>query len=199
MIASTSEHRTWAHRLPAGAKFAALLASTAAVLWTESVPALAAILAAAAGLYLSGGGGFAAQGLRALRGILIVAAVIGLWHAVALSPGSAARVVLRLVIAVALANFVTMTTRVGDMTALFDRALAALRLPARYRRRIALAMALTIRFIPVLGDKAARLSEAFRARSRRRLSPKLVLPLSLLAIDDAEHVAEALRARSGTD
>lgn len=199
MIASTSEHRTWAHGLPAGAKFAALLASTAAVLWTDSVPALAAILAAAAGLYLSGGRGFAAQGLRALRGILIVAAVIGLWHAVALSPGSAARVVLRLVIAVALANFVTMTTRVGDMTALFDSALAALRLPARHRRRIALAMALTIRFIPVLGDKAARLSEAFRARSRRRLSPKLVLPLSLLAIDDAEHVAEALRARSGTD
>lgn len=197
MIASTSEIRTWAHRLPAGAKFAALFAATALVLWLEAPPALAAALAATGGLYLSCGPAFARQGLRALRGIAIVAAVIGLWHVLAVSAGSAATVVLRLVIAVALANFLTLTTRIGEMTALFDRTLALLRLPKAPRRRIALAMALTIRFIPVLGDKARRLTEAWRARSPRRLSPKIALPLSLLAIDDAEHVAEALRARSG--
>jgi len=36
------------------------------------------------------------------------------------------------------------------------------------------------------------------ARSRRRPGWQLVLPLSLAALDDADHVAEALRARGGT-
>lgn len=199
MIASTSDIRTWAHGVPAGAKFAALLLATAAVLWITAIPLLAAALLLTAVLYLSCGWRFAMLALRALRGIAVVAAIIGLWHVVAVSPQSAALVVLRLVIAVALANFVTLTTRISDMTGLVDALLGRLGVPAAPRRRIALAMALTMRFIPVLGVKARLLTEAWRARSPRRLSPRIALPLSLLAIDDAEHVAEALRARSGTE
>lgn len=197
MIALTFERRTWAHRVPAAAKFAALFAAMLAVVAAASLPAQAAILAGVATLYLSCGADFARAGLRALRGLVVVAVLIGLWHGLTGHPQTGALVVMRLFASVALATFVTMTTRLQDITALIDRALAALRVPAAARRRLALAVALTIRFIPVLADKAARLAEAWRARSPRRVSPRIVLPMALLALDDAEQVAEALRARGG--
>ena len=50
----------------------------------------------------------------------------------------------------------------------------------------------------VLTDKAQMLMESWRARSRRRVGWRIILPFATLAIDDAERVAEALRARGGT-
>ena len=64
---------------------------------------------------------------------------------------------------------------------------------------IGFAMALVIRFTPVLFAKAGTLIDAWRARSPRRPGWQVVMPIALLAIDDAEHVAEALRARGGLD
>ena len=136
-------------------------------------------------------------GLRSLRGIVLVGLLIGLWHTLAGAPDIAALVVLRMFTAVAMAGFVTMTTRLDEITALLDRVLAALRVPQALRASVVLAIALTIRFIPVLIAKGQSLTESWRARSPRRMSPRLVLPMALLAIDDSEHVAEALRARRG--
>lgn len=196
MLALTSEIPTWAHRVPAGIKFAALFGATLGILSTTSIPAQIVALSAVAGLYVSCGTNFARAGLRALRGIVLVGLMIGVWHTLTGAPQTAALVVLRLFTAVAMAGFVTMTTRLDEITGLLDRILASVRLPQEVRTRIALAIALTIRFIPVLLAKGQGLSESWRARSSRRVSPQLVLPMALLAIDDAEHVAEALRARS---
>lgn len=197
MIALTSEIPTWAHRVPAAAKFAALFVLTVAVVAPRWLPGPGLALAGAAALYLSCGLDFARAGARALRGIVVIAVIIGLWHWATGAAETGMLVAGRLVAAVAFANFVTMTTRLDDTTALFDRALGRIGLPAAPRRRFALALALAIRFIPVLADKGARLAEAWRARSRRRPGARIVLPMALLAIDDAEQVAEALRARSG--
>lgn len=197
MLALSSDIPTWAHRLPAGRKFAALFGASLAIALARSLPVQGAILMAAVALYLSCGPIFARAGLRALRGLAVIAALIGAWHWLMGAPETAALIVLRLLSAVALANFVTMTTRLEEITALVDRALAALRTPAVLRRRLALAIALTIRFVPVLSEKATRLTEAWRARSPRRASFRIVLPMAIMAIDDAEQVAEALRARGG--
>lgn len=59
------------------------------------------------------------------------------------------------------------------------------------------AIVLVIRFIPVLRARAQGLIEAWRARSPRRAGWQVAFPITLLAIDDAEQVAEALRARGG--
>ena len=56
---------------------------------------------------------------------------------------------------------------------------------------------LMVRFIPVLQGRFAQLGLAWRARSRRRPGPRLIAPLSLSLLDDADHLAEALRARGG--
>ncbi|WP_323035627.1 energy-coupling factor transporter transmembrane component T [Pararhodobacter sp.] len=197
MIALTSEISTWAHRVPAGVKFAALFGATLGILSTTAIPAQIVALGVVAGLYASCGANFARAGLRALRGILLVGLLIGLWHTLTGAPQTAALVVLRLFTAVAMAGFVTMTTRLDEITELLDHILTTVRVPQTYRARIVLAIALTIRFIPVLIAKGQGLAESWRARSVRRMSPRVVLPMALLAIDDAEHVAKSLRARGG--
>ena len=64
-------------------------------------------------------------------------------------------------------------------------------------RTLALAIALTIRFLPVLSDRLSRIAEAWRARSARRPGWRILVPATLATLDDADQVAEALRARGG--
>jgi biotin transport system permease protein len=54
-----------------------------------------------------------------------------------------------------------------------------------------------IRFIPVLSDRLSQISESWRARSPRRPGWRILTPATLAALDDADQVAEALRARGG--
>jgi biotin transport system permease protein len=197
MIAATFDRPTWAHSVPAAVKFGTLLVVTIVILRLDSPQALGLMLLALAALYLSCGLALARAGLRALRGIAIAAALIALWHLVTGRPDAALVLPLRLILAVLAATFVTLTTRLDEISALVDRLLALVRVPAVPRRRLALAIALTIRFVPVLRDKGAALSDAWRARSPRRPGVRIALPLALIAIDDAERVGEALRARGG--
>jgi biotin transport system permease protein len=106
---------------------------------------------------------------------------------------------LRLAAAVGLANLVTMTTRLDDRTDVVLRLLSPLGRLGIRTAPIGFAMALVIRFTPVLFAKAGTLVDAWRARSPRRPGWQILMPITLLAIDDAEHVAEALRARGGLD
>jgi biotin transport system permease protein len=46
-------------------------------------------------------------------------------------------------------------------------------------------------------QRMAALNDAWRARSARRAGWRLAFPATLAALDDAERVAEALRARGG--
>jgi biotin transport system permease protein len=64
-------------------------------------------------------------------------------------------------------------------------------------RSVELAIALVVRFTPILAQKGQTLALAWKARAARRLGWRVITPFAVLAIDDAEHVAEALRARGG--
>lgn len=64
-------------------------------------------------------------------------------------------------------------------------------------RAIELAAAMVIRFTPILADKGAALALAWRARARRRAGWRVIVPFLVVALDDADHVADALRARGG--
>ena len=106
-------------------------------------------------------------------------------------------IVLRMITAVGLANLVTMTSKLSAMMALIERLCAPLRFVGVRPDRVALAMALVVRFVPVLVGKGQLLILSWRARARKRPGWRIILPFAVLAIDDAEHVAEALRARGG--
>lgn len=197
MLTLTSPVDTALHRIPAVVKLAALITVTTVVFGITNLWVLAVILSGAMGLYLSGGTGLLIYGLRLLRPLWPFAAMIVLWHLWRGSPALGAAVLLRMAIAVMLANLVTMTTRLDDMIALITRAAAPLRHVGLPPRRLALALALAIRFVPEMLQSAERLSLAWRARSARRPVHRLIAPLTLAAIDAADHVAEALRARGG--
>ena len=198
MLALTSDIPTWAHRLPAGGKLLALalaslaLYSAPAPLWVLAVGAVLAL-----GLYLSCGWTFARKGAQSLRGILFLALLIFAWMGWTRGGETGVLHAGRLVVAVALANFVTLTTRLDAMSDVFMRLFGLVGLPLVIRRRIALALALAIRFVPVLSARAGRLHMAWRARSAKRAGIALIMPMVVSAIDEAEQVAEALRARGG--
>lgn len=198
MLTLTSEVAIWAHRLPAGVKLAALAVVTTALFRLHGPLPLASALATVAAVTLTGGPAFAAQSARMLKPLWPFALMVGLWHLITRDIAGGAEVILRMAAAVAAANFVTMTTRLTDMQrvlAWLCRPLAPLGLPPE---RLALALALVIRFIPVLSDRAAQITSAWRARSPRRPAWRIVAPLTAAALDDATNVADALRARGGS-
>jgi biotin transport system permease protein len=197
MLTLTSPVEIWAHRLPAGLKLAALAGATTLLFALHGPLPLALCLAAAVGLYSAGGPRFTAAGLRLLWPLWPFVLVVGLWHLSTGDPMGGLVVLLRMITAVALANFVTMTTRLSDMIAVFQwlaRPLAPFGLSPR---RLALAVALTIRFIPVMLDRLSQITQSWSARSPRRPRWRVLVPTTLAALDDADRAAEALRARGG--
>lgn len=197
MISLTSEFRTPYHDWRAGPKLLGLSLFTFAIFYLDGILASFGVTALVALAYLLAGRDFARQGLRMLRPMLYFVVIIMVWHWVTDSVLDGVVIVLRLLAAIAAANLVTLTTRLEDMLDVIQRSLARLGLPRTARRRFALAIALVIRFTPVLVQKGAHLIEAWRARSVKRPGWRLVMPMALLAIDDAEHTAEALKARGG--
>ena len=193
MLTLTSPCETALHRLPAGGKLALLAALTLGLMVLTDLRLIAAAALATAALYLAQGLAFTAHGTRMLRPLWPFLVVLALWHGISGEIARGAAIGLRLLSAVALANLVTMTTRLDDLIAVLERLaqpLARLGLKPRV-----LALALAIRFTPVLLDKTRVLMQAWRARSPRRPGWRVVLPVLLIALDDADHVAEALRAR----
>ncbi|MEQ9259436.1 MAG: energy-coupling factor transporter transmembrane component T [Roseovarius sp.] len=197
MISLTSPVRTWAHGWPAGLKLAGLCAATLVLFFIESVPAHLAIFGAVLGVYALPGRVFLATGMRRLRLLWPFILVVMLWHLWEGSVAQGVAICLRLLSAVALANLVTMTTRLTDMIAVIRWLAAPLRRVGLETRALELAVALTIRMTPVLAEKGELLSASWRARARRRAGWRILLPFTLLALDDADHVAEALKARGG--
>jgi biotin transport system permease protein len=197
MLTLTSPVPTPWHRLPAGAKLAGLFLFTMLLFAVDTPWALVPVAVAVAALYLPGGKVFVRHGLRLLRPLLPFVAVVAIWHIATGKAEYGALICLRLLSGIGLANLVTMTTRLSDIVAVIERLAAPLARFGIRPRLLGLAVALVIRFIPVTAERMARLTEAWRARSARRAGWRIALPATLGALDDAEHVAEALRARGG--
>lgn len=197
MLTLTSPVETWAHRLPAGAKLAALAVTTTSLFALTGLLPMVMALALTGALYLSGGRAFGVTGARLLWPLWPFVVIVVLWHLWIGNAFAGLVIVLRMVIAVALANFVTMTTRLSDMVAVFQWLARPLHLFGLSPRRLALAVALVIRFIPVMLDRLDQIGQSWRARSPRRPRWRVLVPATLAALDDADRTAEALRARGG--
>jgi len=197
MISLTSPVETRAHGWPAGAKLAALCAATLLLFAVEDLAVQAAFCAGMVVLYALPGRAFLRVGLGRLRMLWPFVALIVLWHLVTRDTAAGLVIALRMITAVGLANLVTMTTKLSDMMAVVRWLATPLRRFGVKTRSLELSVALVVRFTPVLATKGQMLTLAWRARSRKRAGWRVVMPFTVLAIDDAEHVAEALRARGG--
>jgi biotin transport system permease protein len=148
-----------------------------------------------AAMILICGADFARQSLRALRPLIPLIVLLALWH-LWLRETQGITIITRMIIGVAGANFVTMTSTLTDLTRVIERIARPLhRLIAP--KTLALAVGLTIRFVPTMLIRADQITESWRARSPKRPGWRVLLPSTLGALDDATHTADALRARGG--
>jgi biotin transport system permease protein len=120
-----------------------------------------------------------------------VQVIFGGWEA-------AAVMALRLVLAVALAALYTLTTPV---MATLDAVQALLRPFRRWidADRVGLALALTIRCVPLLAELVREVLDARKARGAEGSLLALAVPVIVRALRTAEHLGEALTARGFDD
>lgn len=197
MISLTSPVETWAHGWRAGVKLALLCVATVVLFRLDGLVCQAVALLGALALYALPGRVFLSNGLRRLWVLWPFVVVILVYHVVTGDTAGGAAIVARMISAVALANLVTMTTRLADMMAVVDWLMTPLRALGINTRPVGVAMALVIRFTPELARKGQMLSLAWQARAGRKPGWRLIPAFTVLALDEADHVAEALRARGG--
>ena len=186
------------HRAPAGAKLA-LLAVLTTVLVVSRSPLAVAVAAAVCLLGYAVAGWsprVALQQVWPLRWLLLVLVPFQLWTA---GWRAAVVVVGTLVVAVAAACLLTLTTRVGDLLDTLVRLLSPLRLLGVDPERAGLTLALAVRSVPVIGAAAREVADARRARGLERSVRALAVPLVVRTVRHAERTGDALAARGFDD
>ncbi len=190
---------TAVHRAPAGLKLAVLALLGVALFATDHLVVVAAALA----LVLAAGLLWARLPRRALlaqvRSVWIWLVALFGFHLLVTGPLVGAVAVLRLLTLVLAAAVVTATTRVTALVAVIERLTSPLRVFGVRPARIGLVIAMTLRFIPLVADRAARIREAQAARGADRVRPAMVVPLLVQVLRMATTVGEALDARGAGD
>ena len=197
MISLTSPVETRAHQWSAGLKLGLLCFVTGILFFIDHLVFHSLFLLTIAVLYALPGRAFFKSGWQHLKILWPFILIVALWHLWTGEVQEGATIILRMMSAVALANLVTMTTRLTDMIDVVHFLAQPLYRLGLNCRALELAIALVIRMTPVLVSKGQNLTWAWRARSNRRSGWRIILPFTVLALDDADHVAEALRARGG--
>ena len=197
MLTLTAPQKTMFHKISAGRKLLALCVVSTALFQIESLTVLACLTFAVIALYLSQGLSFAKFGARMLWPLWPFVLIIVLYHGITHDIAAGGEIILRMLIAVALANLVTMTTALNDMIDVLMGLLRPLNWIGISTKPVALTIALFIRFIPTLIERGITINAALRARSTGKSGWRIIVPLTLSVLNEAEHVASALRARGG--
>jgi len=185
---------TWLHRVPAGLKLLLLLVASTFFLTQGAWWVFAISLPAVLGLYAN----LSYAALRRLRGMAPLLPFIVIIYAAQWAfagHGEAFVSVARLCLMVLLADLVTMTTTTHAMLDALTPLFRPLERLGVRSARLALAIALVVRFVPVMFDLWNRRREAWSARTGRRPSVLLVRLFLADMLRLADNVSEALDAR----
>lgn len=186
------------HRLPAGAKLLGLALLCTTLLLLGAPVALGAFTTLVVLLYAVSGVGPAAVWAQ-VKPVRWFAAVLFVMQFVLVDLYGAVSSTLRVVLAVALAGLVTLTTRFADMMAFLERCFGPLRSLGIDPFRISLLLSLTVRSVPVISELATRVREAQRARGVQWSMRAFAVPLVVSALRHADALGEALSARGLDD
>jgi biotin transport system permease protein len=187
------------HRAPAGLKLAVLAALGAGLFVVSRVEVMTAALAAvlAVGLLMAR---LPARALWAqVRPVWVWLAALFVVHLLVTGPLTGAVAVLRLLALVLAAAVVTATTRVTALVAVVEWLAGPLRVVGVRPARVGLVVAMTLRFIPLLAERAARIRETHAARGAERVRLGLLVPLIISVLQLAHTLSEALDARGADD
>lgn len=194
MISGHLAHKTWLHAVPARFKLLALALLTSVAFWIEDPRwlGLGFVLVVANYLYL----GREARGrLKLLSSLAPFLAIIALFQIWSVGVETAAAIVLRLCLMILLADLVSMTTPMLDLMDAIEPLLRPLSFFGLDAMRLSVAVALVIRFVPALMEEWMKRNEAWRARTGRRASFRLIPAFLGGVVILADRVAEALDAR----
>jgi biotin transport system permease protein len=191
------------HRAPAGAKLLVLMGLGILLFAVPTLP----VAAAALGAVLLVGSVVArlpvALLARQLRAVAVWIGAIVVFQALVTDVLTGLETALRLLALVLAAAVVTATTRVTAMVAVVERVCAPLRYVGVRPARIGLALAMALRFIPLVAERADRVREAQAARGGSvrgvRGMATIVVPLLVQVLQLAHTVSEALDARGADD
>jgi biotin transport system permease protein len=194
---------TVVHRTPAGAKLLGLAALSVLVFAVPTLPVVVGALAAVLLLGLGAARLPAAVLVRQTRAVFLWLVALFVIHALVTDVLTGAITVLRLLTLVLAAAVVTATTRVTAMVAVVERVCRPLQWVGVRPARIGLVIAMALRFIPLISERAERIREAQAARggSVRGLRglTTTVVPLLVQVLQLAHTVSEALDARGADD
>jgi biotin transport system permease protein len=194
MISLYISQKTWLHQVPAGTKLLALAAISIVVLPVDDVLFLALGGCVVAGIYLSMGRPGISR-LIGLKAMLPLILGLGIFQGFVISWELAALSVTRLFLMIMLADLVTATTPMQEMMRVILPWLRPLRVIGVDPKKLSLAVALVIRFVPVLLAQWQAQSEAWSARSKKRSGFKLIAPFMNETLRRTDHVAEAIVSR----
>ncbi len=187
------------HRLPAGLKLLLLIVAIVSATVLVRTPVNVGVAAGLVAVLF----GIARIPLKValvqLRPIVWMLLLIGIFQVIITSPQRAVVVCGVLLISVALAALVTLTTRVTDLLDTVTRALGPLRRIGIDPERIGLMLALTIRCIPILAMIVHEVSEARKARGLQWSMTALATPVLVRTLRTADALGDALVARGVDD
>ena len=186
------------HRIPAGWKLLGMLLAIIGVVLLNAPWQLAV-----AAVVLAGGFAIARIPARVvwrqlwpMRWFLLF---IAIFQVIFATPERAVMVCGSLLLTVAVASLVTLTTRVTEMLDVCQRLLGPLRRFGVDPDRAGLVLALTIRCIPLLVDIVREVSEARKARGSGFSLRAMAAPAVVRALRSADAMGDALIARGVDD
>ncbi|MFN4206165.1 MAG: energy-coupling factor transporter transmembrane component T family protein [Agrobacterium albertimagni] len=189
------EGQSLLHRIPVKPKLIGLMAFGLGLYWVDHLLVLTVALIATGSLYLSTGVGVP-EGFRRLKPVLFTIAFLALVNLLLLSPHEALVITLRLVAILFLAAAVTASTSIADfMAAVTDLARPLERLGLIKAADLGLALGLVLRFVPEIAARYEALKEAHAARGIPVKLSRMLGPLIISTLKDADRIAEAIDAR----
>jgi biotin transport system permease protein len=183
------------HKLPVWLKLLTLLIAGSTLFLVTDWRWLTGFCAAVLILYAIAGIGWRVLWAR-LRPLVFVLLALFAAQLLIGDANHAVAMVLRFMTLVLLATLVSLTTRTSEMVAALEDALRPLARFGIDPEQISLVISLTLRFIPVLGERVTQIREAQRARGLDRNILALAVPLLLHCLRMADAVADAIDARS---
>jgi len=189
-----SDQPTWLHSVSAGVKLLALallgIGLFAAQQWQVLLAAtLVCVLV------------FASLGAAALRakplvvGVLVASALVAGFHVWMAQPLLAAVTMMRLLSATLMGIALTLTTRYSDLLHVFEWLLSPLQKLGVRTDRLALQLALMLRFTEQFFVVWRRLDESYRLRTGKAGGFKILAPLTIHMLVTARRVADTLHLR----
>lgn len=182
------------HRIPVKPKLAGLMVFGLALYFVDQPILLSGALVLTGLLYLSTGVGLS-EGMRRLRPVLLTIAFLAAVNLLLLSP-EALVTTLRLLAILFLAAAVTASTTIAEfMAAVTDLARPLERLGLMKAADLGLALGLVLRFVPEIAARYEALKEAHAARGIPVKLSRMLGPLIISTLKDADRIAEAIDAR----